>query len=107
MTSATVLLATGVAVPAARPGVRENRGAGPGRTIPSTGASVERADERRVDAEDVVGSQAETLRDTRPVHPHHVSAEFAQQHRGKRTGPDSGELHYPDPGERPVKGRRH
>jgi len=43
MTSATVLLPTGGAVPAARPGVRENRGAGPGSTLPSTEANVERA----------------------------------------------------------------
>ena len=43
MTSAAVLLPTAGAVPAARPGVRENRGAVPGRTLPSTEASVERA----------------------------------------------------------------
>lgn len=37
------------------------------------------------------------------VHPDHVGAEVAQQHRGERSGADPGEFDHPDPGQRPAR----
>ncbi len=37
------------------------------------------------------------------VHPDHVGAEIAQQHRGERSGSDPGEFDHPDPGQRPSR----
>lgn len=37
------------------------------------------------------------------VHPDHVGAEVAQQHRGERSGSDPGEFDHPNTGQRPAR----